>query len=219
MRTRISQGPFVGVAAAAAALALLAGPLPARGEGSERTRSTVHPTWDASVVLGESILVRTAGGVSASFRSSDLPAGHAVTMWFVVFNEPSACAGSPCGPGDLGVPEVKADFLWATGNVVGGSGRAGFGARLAVGDSSGSGFRELGAPEAAVGLLDPWGAEVHLLLHSHGPAFTGQSLKEQLTSFLGGCETFNGPGGIAAGPEDVPDAEGECSTFQASVHQ
>jgi hypothetical protein len=75
-------------------------------------------------------------------------------------------------------------------------------------------------PEAAVGLVDPWNAEVILLLHSHGPALTGQTLKYQLTSFLGGCDVFlGGADGFADGPGDIPTNVGECSTFQTSTHQ
>ena len=74
-------------------------------------------------------------------------------------------------------------------------------------------------PELAVGLLNPQTAEIQLALHSHGPAGSGQVLKAQLSSFLGGCLVFLGPDGIADGPEDMPDAAGECSTFQYSVHE
>lgn len=71
-----------------------------------------------------------------------------------------------------------------------------------------------------MGLLDPMSAEVHLLVHGHGPALSGQALKSQLMSFLGGCDVFlGGPDGIADGPGDIPLNVGECSTFQASEHQ
>jgi hypothetical protein len=70
-----------------------------------------------------------------------------------------------------------------------------------------------------VGLLNPLTADVQLALHSHGPAGSGQVLKAQLSSFLGGCQTFLGPDGIADGPEDMPVAVGECTTFQYSNHQ
>lgn len=187
---------------------------------SRRTTSTVHWTWDATAVLGESSLVRTDAGISASFHTTQLPAGQAMTVWFIVYNNPVACESNPCGGADFTNPAVQADALWATGHVVGASGRAGFGGHLAVGDASGSLLIETGMPEAAVGLLDPMNAEVHLLVHSHGPALSGQALKAQLTSFLGGCATFlGGADGIADGPGDIPMNVGECSTIQASEHQ
>jgi hypothetical protein len=77
-------------------------------------------------------------------------------------------------------------------------------------------------PDRPIGLSNPWGAQVTILLHSHGPAMTGAALVSQMTSFTGGCSVFQGdlelPGsGLADGPEDVPDAPGECSTFQGTA--
>jgi hypothetical protein len=183
------------------------------------TTSDVHWTWDAVTVVGRSSLVRTETGISASFHGEQLPAGQAVTMWLVIFNYPQFCASSPCGPADMANPDVKFDALYGGGHVIGGSGSANFGGQLPVGDASGSLFNETGMPERAVGLLNPLGAELLLMLHSHGPAGTGQVLKAQISSFLGGCEVFLGPDGVADGPEDVPVSAGECSTIQVSAHQ
>ncbi len=187
-----------------------------------RSTQPVVQTWDGTQV-GISSLVRTDAGVSASFKSSGLPAGQAVTLWFVVFNNPSACAAS-CGLADLLFNEAaQGDFLVGAGHVTGGGGRANFGAHLAVGDTRGSAFPEIGMPDRPIGLTDPWNAQVGLLLHSHGPMVPGQVLKAQLSSFTGGCTVFLGdlelPGsGIADSADDVPDAVGECSTILASIH-
>jgi hypothetical protein len=187
-----------------------------------RSTQPVVQIWDGTPV-GTSTLVRTDAGLSASFKSSGLPAGQAVTLWFVVFNNPSACFGG-CGLDDLLFNvAAQGDFLVGAGNVVGGSGTANFGAHLTVGDVRGSAFPEIGMPDRPIGLTDPWNAQVGLLLHSHGPMVPGQVLASQLSSFTGGCTVFLGdlelPGsGLADGPEDVPDAVGECSTLLASVH-
>jgi hypothetical protein len=182
------------------------------------TTSPVYWNWDPTTVAGSSTLVRTEAGVSFTYQTSSLPAGHVVTVWIVVFNNPENCATRPCqAPADVDNPAVHADFLYGGGHVIGGSGRGNFGGHLQVGDASGSGLAELGGP--AVGLLNTFSAEVILALHSHGPAGSGQVLKAQLSSFLGGCQTFLGPNGIADGPEDMPVAVGECSTFQYSIHQ
>ena len=189
-------------------------------------RSTENVTWlfDPSTSIGTSSLVRTDAGVSATFRSSGVPAGQAVTLWFIVFNNPSACAAT-CGLADLLFNlDAQGDFLVGGGNVVGDGGTANLGGSLKVGDGSGSGFPEIGFPaERAIGLTNPWGAQVSLLLHSHGPKVPGQTLASQISSFTGGCTTFLGdlelPGsGLADGPEDIPDAVGECATLQGSVH-
>lgn len=191
-------------------------------ESADRSAAPVVQMWDGTPV-GESSLVRTDSGISASYRSSGVPAGQAVTLWFVIFNNPSACGG-PCGAADLFFnPAAGGDFLVAAGNVIGGSGTTNFGASLKVGDIRGSAFPEIGMPERSVGLTNPRGAQVALLLHSHGPKLSGTDLVAQLSTFTGGCQVFQGdlelPGsGLADGPEDVPDAIGECSTIQASVH-
>jgi hypothetical protein len=182
------------------------------------TTSPVHWLWDPSSAVGSSMLVRTPAGLSYTYHTSSLRAGHVVTVWVVVFNNPEHCATRPCTmQADVPNPDVQADFHYAGGHVIGGSGRGNFGGHLATGDVSGSGLAELGAQ--AVPLLDPYKAEVMLALHSHGPAVPGQVLKAQLTSFLGGCQTFLGPDGLADGPEDIPVAVAECSTFQFSSHQ
>lgn len=204
-----------------ALLTLAVGPAAALAASARTTAPTVQ-VWDGTVV-GSSALVRTDNGISASFQSTNLPPGQAVTLWFVIFNSPADCIGG-CGLDDiLFNPSAEADFLVAAGHVIGESGSANFGAHLRVGDTSGSAFPEIGLPDRVTGLTNPWGAQVGLLVHSHGPKLTGQALKAQLSSFTGGCAVFLGdlelPGsGIADGPEDVPDAVGECSTLQASIH-
>jgi hypothetical protein len=182
------------------------------------TTSPVYWNWDPATIAGTSTLVRTDSGVSFTYQTSSLPAGQVVTVWIVVFNNPENCSTHPCSaPADVENPAVRADFLYGGGHVIGGSGRGNFGGHLPVGDASGSGLAEIGGPP--VGLLNPLTAEVILALHSHGPAGSGQVLKAQLSSFLGGCQTFLGPNGIADGPEDMPVGVGECSTFQYSIHQ
>jgi hypothetical protein len=203
------------------ASAFLALQVTAKGQGSSpNSTSPVYWNWDPTTPAGSSKLVRTNAGLSFTYHTSSLPAGQVVTVWIVVFNNPEHCSTRPCSaPADVFNPDVHADFLYGGGHVIGGDGRGNFGGHLRVGDPSGSGLIELGMPELAVGLLNPLTADVQLALHSHGPAGSGQVLKAQLSSFLGGCQTFLGPDGIADGPEDMPVAVGECSTFQYSNHQ
>lgn len=183
------------------------------------TSSDVNFFWDPAPV-GSSTLVRTDSGISATFQTSGLDSGHVMTLWWVIFNHPDKCATSPCGPNDLFGEVAGGDFLFAAGRVVGGSGKATFAGQLSVGDDSGSAFYEIGMPELALGLSNPHGAEVHLLVHSHGPAVPGRTLQAQLSSFLGGCEEMLGNDfGLAEGPEDMPTERGQCVTFQGSVHR
>lgn len=188
---------------------------------ADRTTSNAFWTWDPSGSAGVSTLVRTDAGLSATYKTEGLPPGQAITMWFIVVNNPEACNSSPCSIEDVLFNEAaQGDFLIGAGNVIGGSGVGNFGGSLKVGDISGSGFAEIGMPERAVGLLNPRGAEVHLALHSHGPALIGQTLKSQISSFTGGCAVFLGNQfGIADGPDAVPSEVGQCSTIQASIHR
>jgi hypothetical protein len=194
--------------------------LPAASAQSQRASQPVFWIWDPSLVTGHSTLLRTDTGISAVLHTSELQPGHAMTLWFIVFNNPDACATSPCSAADLFNPVVQGDFLLAAGNIVGGNGQAVYGGHLQVGDIRGSGMIEIGHPELAVGLLNPFGAEIQLAVHSHGPALSGQELAAQISSYTGGCQTFLGNQyGIAQGPQDVPMAPHQCSTIQASVYQ
>ena len=95
--------------------------------------------------------------------------------------------------------------------MIGGSGVGNFGGHLRVGDTSRSGLAELIGPPT-VGLIDPMNAEIHMAIHSHGPAVPGETLKAQLSSFLGGCQEL-------LDIVDFPDEVGQCVTFQSSIHR
>jgi hypothetical protein len=172
---------------------------------------------------GTSTLIRTENGISANYKTSGLTPGSTATLWFIVFNNPELCSDDECGLDDLGSPDAKGDFLFASGHVIGSDGKATFSGRLQEGDVSGSGLHEVACPETkdcGIGLLDSEKALVVLALHSHGPAMEGQVLKSQISSFTGGCEVFQDVDndGFANDPSDIPDAPGECSTMQESVH-
>jgi len=189
------------------------------GAPAQKTTEEVQWGWDDDHAVGSSQLIRNHSGLTAVFDTSELPAGQAVTLWFIIFNNPEHCSTSPCSlPADLFTEGVEGDFHFASGHVTGGSGNTSFAGRLNVGDTSGSGRVELGIDDG-VGLIDPYKAEVLLAVHSHGPALTGKELKDQLSSFSGGCEVFLGPNGFASGPDEVPDEAGECSTIQFSLHK
>lgn len=108
-----------------------------------------------------STLVRTTNGINFSLQTSGLPAGHAVTMWALIFNNPSACPGA-CDEsnGDLDIPAVQGSVQHVTGHVVGSDGT--FAGHVAVGDAAHA-FR-------GPGLLNPFGAEIHLIVRDHGVA-------------------------------------------------
>ena len=209
-----------GLLVALLALAIVLPNSVAAVEHEHRSTESVYWWWEGVNAIGSSTLTRTPNGISANYQAGGLPAHQAMTLWFIVFNNPSGCSTSPCSvPEDVFNPDAQADFLVGGGHVTGNGADGTFSGYLPVGDASGSGMPEIGFPELALGLLDPMNAEVVLAIHSHGPAMTGQALVEQISSFTGGCTSFLGPNGFASGPADIPANTGECSTIQRSVHQ
>jgi hypothetical protein len=182
--------------------------------------STTFVKWwsDDSLVEGaESTLVRMEHGLFASFSTTGLEPGEAVTLWWVIFNKPENCSDGECGPDDVflmdangqrlkdeqGKPQsnvagraaVQFSQLTGSGTIVDEDGRVKLLARLPVNDTN-------EAP-AGPGLLDPMGAHVHLTIRTHGPATPGV-LHEQLTTSWGGC------------PEGWP--KDPCGNVQTSHH-
>jgi hypothetical protein len=140
-------------------------------------------------------LVRTGSGIAYSLRTNGLMNGHAYSIWWVIFNNPEACDGD-CGIEDLFVdfptdltpnPEVNPAVMSGGGNVVGQSGRAGFAGHLNEGQITNEHPLFIGGP----GLLDARGAEIHLVVRSHGPMIPGM-VRLQISTFEGGCETVGG---------------------------
>jgi hypothetical protein len=153
---------------------------------AERSTVPVHPFGDPSSDIegSSSTLVRTDNGVSMTVRTSELDAGT-YTIWWVIFNNPSQCSDGVCGEDDVlpppGNTNAGVSVVFATGNVVGGSGKGNFGAALRVGDASGALF--------GPGLTDPWGAEIHLIVRYHGPIIPGM-VDDQIHTLMGGCSLF-----------------------------
>ena len=146
-------------------------------------------------------------GALALLRTRDLEPG-AYTMWMVVFNQPDACATTPCGETDVAPgTDAEVDVLFLGNRVVGRSGRATMFGFRRVGDISRSVFDALGAP--APGLVNPKGAEIHLIVRYHGPLIPGQ-VRAQLQTFEGGC-TPESSLGLGDGP--FP-----CFDPQFSIH-
>lgn len=183
------------------------------GAAAEHSGSPVFGLADFSVV-GSSTLVPTEHGVSATLRTSTLTPGDVVTLWWIVFNDPADCeAGMPglsmCGPQDHLAGRGQVSVLPAAGRVVSGEGTARYGAHLRVGDTS----QALEGP----GLLDARGAEVILVLKTHGPKIPGL-VSEQMSTFAGGChDQSDVPPGTP--PELVGSAgPNDCAEVQVSVH-
>jgi len=153
----------------------------AKAKTRETVRAALAPSDHSVLAGGGSLLVRSADGVYMSAHASGLTPGDAVTAWFVFFNKPEHCATRPCTVADLGNADVQASLVNATGRIVGADGTVDVGAFRATGDGTNT--------ESGPGLTEPFKAEIHLVLRSHGPALVddADSLRQQLTMFLGGC--------------------------------
>jgi hypothetical protein len=143
----------------ALAVALCAFALPLAAQADPATTQTVDVTgWNdlgtppgpTSDVHGTASLVRRDDGISMTFRTSGLPAGDAVTIWWIIVDPAT---------GDV----VSGQF--AAGHVVGGNGVASFAGSLAEGDTSGCFHPAF----PCAGLSDARGQVVVLLARVHGP--------------------------------------------------
>ena len=149
--------------------------------------------------------VRTGNGVSIQFRTSELNAGDAYTLLVAIFNYPELCQGPfpapieplpSCNALDLfQTPGVAGVIILLTGNVVGRSGHAAFAGHINIGDNTGSILAPLYAPSGSQppGLVNPLGAEFHLVLVSHGPKLP-EFMPDMIEAYLGGCENQPFPG-------------------------
>jgi hypothetical protein len=144
----------------AVALAALALPLAAQADPA--TIQTVDVTgWNDLIpaptpdVHGTASLVRRDDGISMTFRTSGLPAGEAVTIWWIIVD-----------PATGGV--VSGQF--AAGHVVGENGVASFAGSLREGDTSGCFHPDF----PCAGLSDARGQVVVLLARVHGPKDPGR---------------------------------------------
>ncbi len=142
------------------------------------------PVFDAfgfnAGITGQGTLTRTEGEVEIALDVNGLIPNHAYTVWFVVFNVPSACAATECFPPDLGVPEVQATLQGAGGFVSDGSSRM-FLSRL---DRSNSEGREVILGTG--GIANPMAAQVDIVLRDHGPAETDPANRAAQTSQMNG---------------------------------
>ena len=122
------------------------------------TQTTSPVATFAGAPVGSSTLTRTASGVSFSLQTTGLQAGHAVTVWWMVFN-----------------PDGSVSVQYAAGHVIDEGGAAEFGGYLQVGDTD-------GVINDGPGLLDATGANVVLVVRDHGPADPGR-VNQQVHTF------------------------------------
>lgn len=194
------------------------------GVPAEATAALLWFSDGTEVEGAQTRLLRTSDAIRTRTHTAGLPQHHVTTLWWVIFNNPEHCehgeGGAECGAADLfdgpgGPTGVEPSCLFGGGSIVDGNGQARFHNRLGVGETRDScidffvaAVNELEGQDH--GLTNPEGAEVHLVVRSHGPMLPGQ-VQNQRSSFAGGCQEFLGAG---EGPELVP---GQCSDLQFAV--
>jgi hypothetical protein len=185
---------------ALALVGLLSVVLISRAGAATQTTSDVVWMSDATKA-GTSTLTRTGSGIALDLHTTGLQAGHAVTVWWMVFNHPQACISGAstdtlddprCGMADINNSAAGLSVLYAAGHVIDQGGAADFGGHLAVGDT------DRALPGMALGLLDAAAADVHLVVRDHGPADPGR-VDEQIHT-IGACNPT-------------------CTDLQMSVHE
>lgn len=140
-------------------------------------RADVQPFEEGAAITGTSGISRGSEAVSIWARTEGLTPGHVVTMWFLIFNNPSGCATSPCTGGDLGNEAAEGSVIYADGAIVGGNGIAHHAGRRNYGYN--------GIVLFGDGLTTA-NAEIHIVLRSHGEQLTGM-VASQMTTLNGGC--------------------------------
>jgi hypothetical protein len=152
------------------------------------------------------------------FTSAAIAGGKnetAVTVWLVIFNDPSACVTEPCTehdifvgneahPGDPMYSPAMPGVCYLGGQSVQANRRMNLSGRFAEATSHGCFF--------GMGLMDADVAEIHSVLQQHGWALeSGDGLEDQIGEFLGMCNP------VAAGPGD--EDYGSCVDSQVTIHQ
>jgi hypothetical protein len=198
------------VVAAFAVTILLTGPALGAPEDRAAPPPGTAPVYAAGQVLpvegAWSLLVRTPSDLAMAVHAVGLTPGHAYAAWWLVFNAPEFCAhpiatfGARCGDSDLpaneGDPRIKTTMVYATGHVVEtatGVQTTDFAASLPTGITSGTAF--------GPGLLDPAGAEVHLVLSDLGSVHSALDVY-QLRALAESC---------------LAGDRGDCAMTQVSV--
>jgi len=130
-------------------------------------------------------LVRSRHGLDARIAASHLDKNAAYTMWWVVFNNPAACGG-PCSPAKFGLPAVRASVFYAAGFVTGDDGVANITAHTDTGTLPAGVEVTTDGTVAGVDKGNGFGAEVWLVVRSHGAIIAGM-VDKQIGSFNGAC--------------------------------
>jgi hypothetical protein len=162
----------------------------------------VHTTPDG-FLLGPPVpgasarLMRNADGLTTNVHTSVVSGPGVYSLWWIVFNDPASCTTYLC---TYDLPDLAVN----AGAHASQNGKAlNLSAWLGEGGGPYSGEVVVGDP--SIGLTNPEGALVTLIVRYHGPTTRG-GIQDQLTQYFGGC-----PGGAACVDEQIVVFRGDCS--------
>jgi hypothetical protein len=174
--------------------------------GARDKAGMIDFTGAGAPVAGHISISRGAESVDVNVHLRDLNAGHAFTVWAVIWNDPGVCASSPCTENDL-TKSGNAVIFSGMGGVANGGGNL----------NANSTITTSGIPTGPIpgdGLTNPSGAEIHFVVQDHGMASSVPAeLLDQTTLFEGGTVDGCGDGFPPTTPEE------ECVDVQATIFQ
>ncbi len=166
-----------------------------------------------SGLSGTATLTRSSQGLWADLEVNGLVVGNAYSLWWAIFDNPQGCDG-PCDATDLrGTRQAQGSLVNGGGFVANGN-SASHQSHLARHDVEGKSV-EAGDPS---GIDNTYGAEVHLVIRSHGLAETDpDDLALQTGTFGTFCNLPDPPvvGGclnVGAAMFSSPGAPGEAGS-------
>lgn len=149
-----------------------------------------HVFGTSDLADGATSLVRNFQNreIEAHISTKALEPDTAYSIWWAIFNRPRFCVTPfDCTTADLeingGDPDVRASVFWAGGFVSDSTG----GANTSIHLSAGRTGRELFAQSKNYGLLNVSGAEIHIVLRSHGPAGVAGPVAKQIGTANEAC--------------------------------
>lgn len=170
----------------------------------ESVQISDHHVFNSDTMVdGATVLIRDAASnqINASIMSRALEPDTAYSIWWAVFNNPAFCIEPyKCALADLGAngdPRVRPSVFWGGGFIsdIYGLGQADI--RLKPGRTS----RELFAGTQNYGLQNLAGAEIHLVLRTHGTVGAAGPVSKQIGTALEACPS------------------GGCANVFASIHR
>jgi hypothetical protein len=142
----------------------------------QQTRLQTANVFDTAggpgVRRGAAWLVRSKNGIRGRIMTGVATGGDPYTLWISVYNNPTACATSPCSPADFANPAVDASVFNGSGAISADSGLGSGVVNIDFSTLSGrlpKGLFVLVGNPSGLRRNNGYRAEIHLVIHQHPP--------------------------------------------------